>query len=70
MAKLPARKPKTVMRLLEAHGFVLDHASGSHHVFYHPTSKRRVTVPLHNRDLPAGTLLSILRQAGLTRGDL
>jgi len=58
------------MAILKTHGFVLDHTSGSHYVFYHPETKRRVTVPFHRRDLPKGTLLAILRQAGLSRDDI
>ena len=29
-----------------------------------------VTIPLHNRELKQGTLLSILKQAGLTKDDI
>jgi predicted RNA binding protein YcfA (HicA-like mRNA interferase family) len=29
-----------------------------------------ITVPYHNRDLKRGTLQAILRQAGLTAGEL
>ena len=40
--------------------------SGSHFVYYHPDSRRRAVVPKHrNRDMPKGTLLSLLREAGL-----
>ena len=67
MPKLPAVKPREIRRFLEQHGFVLDHATGSHHVYYHPSSKRRAVVPHHNRDVPRGTLLSLLREAGVTR---
>ena len=49
---------------------MLDHASGSHLVYYHPTLKRRAVVPKHNRDMPKGTLMSLLREAGFTREDL
>jgi len=55
---------------LERNGFVLDHVSGSHLVYYHPSSKRRAVVPQHNRDIPKGTLLSLLREAGFAREDL
>jgi predicted RNA binding protein YcfA (HicA-like mRNA interferase family) len=44
--------------------------SGSHFIFYHPVSKRRAVVPRHNRDMPKGTLLSLLREAGFTRDDI
>jgi len=57
-------------RLLEAHGFVLDRVKGSHPIYHHPERGRRVVVPMHKEDLPTGTLLSILKQAGLDRDDL
>ncbi len=70
MPKLPAIKPRQVIRFLEQHGFVLDHTSGSHFIFYHPTTRRRAVVPQHNRDLPKGTLMSLLREAGFSREEL
>jgi len=70
MPKLPALKPRQVVRFLEQNGFVLDHTSGSHFIYYHPASRRRAVVPSHNRDLPKGTLMSLLRGAGFTREEL
>jgi predicted RNA binding protein YcfA (HicA-like mRNA interferase family) len=70
MPKLPAVKPREVIRFLEQNGFVLDHTSGSHFIFYNATSKRRAVVPQHNRDVPKGTLLSLLREAGFSRAEL
>jgi predicted RNA binding protein YcfA (HicA-like mRNA interferase family) len=70
MPKLPTLKPRHVIRFLEQNGFVLDHTSGSHFVYYHPVSRRRAVVPQHNRDLPKGTLMSLLREAGFTREGL
>jgi predicted RNA binding protein YcfA (HicA-like mRNA interferase family) len=70
MPKLPAVKAREIVRFLERKGFVLDHSSGSHFIYYHPTSKRRAVVPKHNRDIPKGTLLSLLREAGFTREEL
>jgi predicted RNA binding protein YcfA (HicA-like mRNA interferase family) len=70
MTKLPAVRPREVIRFLEQNGFVLDHASGSHFIFYHLVSRRRAVVPRHNRDMPKGTLLSLLREAGFTRDDI
>lgn len=69
MPKLPAVRPRAVAKFLERNGFVLDHVTGSHHVFYNPETKRRAVLPKHNRDLPVGTLLSLLRESGFTRGD-
>jgi predicted RNA binding protein YcfA (HicA-like mRNA interferase family) len=70
MRKLPAIKPRQIIRFLEQHDFILDHTTGSHYVYYHPTSRRRAVVPQHNRDLPKGTLMSLLREAGFTRNEL
>jgi predicted RNA binding protein YcfA (HicA-like mRNA interferase family) len=70
MSKLPAVKPRDLIRFLEQNGFVLDHVSGSHYIYYHPLSKRRAVVPRHNRDVPRGTLFSLLREAGFSRDDL
>jgi predicted RNA binding protein YcfA (HicA-like mRNA interferase family) len=66
MPKLPAVKPREFIRFLERNSFVLDHVSGSHFVYYHSLSKRRAVVPQHNRDVPKGTLVALLREAGFT----
>jgi predicted RNA binding protein YcfA (HicA-like mRNA interferase family) len=70
MSKLPAVKPRQVIRFLEQNGFILDRTSGSHFIFYHPVSRRRAVVPQHSRDLPKGTLMSLLREAGFTREEM
>ena len=65
--KLPALRPKAVMRALERAGFRLVRITGSHHIHEHPARPDRVVpVPLHNRDLKRGTLHNILKQAGLS----
>lgn len=70
MPKIPSRTAKQVIKILEHHGFALDHTTGSHYIFYHFESKRRVTVPFHRKDLPKGTLYSILKEAGISVDDL
>jgi len=70
MPKLPSLTPRKVIKILERKGFVLDRVKGSHHIYYHPDTKRRAIVPLHKKDLPTGTLLSILKQAGIEREEL
>jgi predicted RNA binding protein YcfA (HicA-like mRNA interferase family) len=70
MPKLPAVKPRVVIQFLERNGLVLDHVSGSHFIFYHPDSRRRAVVLRHNRDMPKGTLVTLLREAGFTRNEL
>lgn len=69
MPKLPSFRAREVIKFLIANGFILDHVSGSHYIFYHPLSKRRAVVPRHNRDIPKGTLLALLKEAGFTKED-
>jgi predicted RNA binding protein YcfA (HicA-like mRNA interferase family) len=70
MTKLPILTPHRLIKILESHGFRLDRSKGSHHIYLHPETHRRVVVPIHNKDLPKGTLLEILRQAGISKSDL
>ena len=70
MPKLPSLAPKTVIKILEDKGFVLRRVKGSHHIYYHPETRRRVVVPLHKKDLPQGTVREILKQAGIGRDEL
>ncbi|WP_308025137.1 type II toxin-antitoxin system HicA family toxin [Neisseria oralis] len=54
-----------VIELLESDGWYLVGQRGSHRQYKHPTKSGRVTVPHPEKDLPKGTVNSILRQAGL-----
>lgn len=56
---------KELIKLLEADGWYLVNAEGSHHQFKHPVKKGRVTVPHPKKEIAPGTVNSILRQAGL-----
>jgi predicted RNA binding protein YcfA (HicA-like mRNA interferase family) len=65
--RLPALKPKDVLRALTRAGFYLHHTTGSHYYLKHPRKPGlRVTLPWHNKDLKRGTLASIVDQAGYT----
>ena len=57
-------KPKELIKLLEKAGFVFVKQSGSHAIFRKPGVKL-IVVPIHSRDVPTGTLNSILKDAGL-----
>jgi predicted RNA binding protein YcfA (HicA-like mRNA interferase family) len=70
MPKLPALTADDVIRALLDNGFVLDHQRGSHRVYFNAVTGKRAIVPYHRRDFPKGTLLAILKQAGLSRDDL
>jgi predicted RNA binding protein YcfA (HicA-like mRNA interferase family) len=70
MPKTPSLTPQQVIKLLESRGFVLDRSKGSHQIFIHPETRKRVVVPFHRKDLPIGTLLEILRQAGISKNEI
>lgn len=64
-------KVRDVLRLLRQHGWVQVGQEGSHRQLKHSGRPGKVTVSgKPGDDLAAGTLQSILRQAGLTRQDL
>ena len=69
MPKTPVLTSKDVVRILEREGFSLDHSSGSHRVYFNAETNRRAVVPFHNKDLPIGTLIAILKAAGIRRED-
>ena len=56
---------REVIKLLEADGWYLADAEGSHHQFKHDFKKGRVTVPHPRKDLRLRTLKSIEKQSGL-----
>jgi predicted RNA binding protein YcfA (HicA-like mRNA interferase family) len=70
MPRLPALTASQIIKILEKHGFIFDRTKGSHYIYYHPETKRRAVVPFHKKDLPKGTLLEILKEAGITKEDL
>ncbi|MCX6677905.1 MAG: type II toxin-antitoxin system HicA family toxin [Methanothrix sp.] len=41
-----------------------------HYIFANAETKRRVTVPFHSQDVARGTLLQILKDAGISREEL
>lgn len=69
MPRLLVFTARKLITILKKKGFKLDHTTGGHFIFYHAETKRRVTVPYHSKDIPKGTFLSILRQAGFSMDD-
>ena len=66
MGRLAAFKYREVARRLRAFGFVFDRSgAGSHEVWRHMLTGRKVTVPHHAREMAEGTLRAILREAGI-----
>lgn len=71
MPKLPVVSGKRVVAALKKAGFIEVRQKGSHMALRKTTPEKthKVIVPLH-RELAKGTLLDIIHQAGLTKGDL
>jgi predicted RNA binding protein YcfA (HicA-like mRNA interferase family) len=61
-------KGADVIRLLKADGWILDRVRGSHQVFRHPSKPGIVVVPHPKKDLGAGLVAAILKQAGIPCG--
>jgi len=56
-------KPAEIERIIKADGWYLVRQQGSHKVYRHPTKQGHVTIPWHSKDLPAGTVHNIKKQA-------
>jgi predicted RNA binding protein YcfA (HicA-like mRNA interferase family) len=51
---LPVVKAKECLQALQRAGFYIDHQTGSHARLFHKTDPaRKVTIPIHNKDVPA-----------------
>ena len=72
MTKLPSYTAREVIKKLRKAGFVFDRqATGSHEIWYNPTTTRRTTIPNHQGvDIPTGTLDEIIKEAGLSEEEL
>jgi len=70
VSTFPSLSPKELIRILEKRGFILKRIHGSHHYLIHPVSGKIAVVPLHNKDLAKGTLLTILKQAGINKTEI
>jgi predicted RNA binding protein YcfA (HicA-like mRNA interferase family) len=62
---------KTLCKIVERQGWSLKRITGSHHIYVKEEVDVILTIPVHsNKDLPTGTLRSIMKDAGLTEEDL
>lgn len=61
--------PKKLLKILLKAGFKIDHITGSHYILYNSISKKHLTLPFHTKDLPKGTLHSIIKSAELSEED-
>lgn len=58
-------KPRELEKIILADGWVFKSQVGSHRHYIHPVKSGKVTIPFHGKDIPKGTEISILKQAGL-----
>jgi len=58
---------KNLIRILLLNGFVFKRSKGSHHLYFNEALNKTVIVPMHGKDMPKGTFLSILKQAGIDK---
>ncbi len=68
---MPSITPKNLLKFLKNKGFYISRQNGSHMILHHNLDNtKRVTLPIHNKDLKPGTLLSILKQAGIDKKEV
>ncbi len=57
--------PRKLIKILRKNGFTFIRQNGSHAIFKNTKRKRKVIVPIHNKDIPTGTAHAILKDAGI-----
>lgn len=66
MGRLSGFKYREVIRRLKIFGFIFDRSGpGSHEIWRHTETGRKVSLPHHARPMAEGTLRAILREAGI-----
>jgi predicted RNA binding protein YcfA (HicA-like mRNA interferase family) len=70
MGRLSGFRYREVARRPRTFGFRFDRAgAGSHEVWRHSQTGRKITIPHHASDMAEGTLRAILREAGIPVND-
>lgn len=70
MSKLPAIRPRELVRALKKLGFLEKRQKGSHLIMVNENKNKQITIPIHNKPLKKGTLAAILRQGEIHIEDL
>jgi predicted RNA binding protein YcfA (HicA-like mRNA interferase family) len=66
MSLIPSYKPKDLEKILLKNSFILKRQTGSHRTYHNPQNKAVVVVAFHSKDIPTGTLRSIIKQSKLS----
>ncbi|MBC5810874.1 MAG: type II toxin-antitoxin system HicA family toxin [Candidatus Eremiobacteraeota bacterium] len=69
MPKLPLLTSRELVRALRRAGFEFVRQSGSHAI-YQREDGRFANVPIHDNDIPLGTLRAILKTTGISAENL
>jgi len=70
MPKIYSLTPKKLLKIIQKEGFGVDHITGSHYILYHLKTHKRVVLPFHCKNIPKGTIYSILKSAGISIKDI
>lgn len=65
MPKLAPLKPREIESILLKNGFKVNLSKSSHKQYFNPKSGAHTTVSFHSKEIPVGTLRSIVRQSQL-----
>ena len=67
MSRVPALKPRKVIRTFQNAGYRLDHIEGSHYYFTHPRDKTILfSVAHHSGEMKRSTLAKTFKQAKIS----
>ncbi|HCM38207.1 MAG: hypothetical protein UV55_C0047G0009 [Candidatus Gottesmanbacteria bacterium GW2011_GWC1_43_10] len=66
MPKLAPLKPRQIETILLKHGFAVNVSKSSHKQYFNKTTGAHTTVSFHSKEIPVGTLRSIVRQSQLS----
>ena len=70
MSKLPILTAVKLIKVLSKQGFIFKRSSGSHHVYFHPITRRLISIPVHRgRDLGRGITKAIISDAGFPESE-
>jgi predicted RNA binding protein YcfA (HicA-like mRNA interferase family) len=69
MSRLPSLTSRDVVAALKRAGFRERRQRGSHLLLHGPDGVAQVIIPVHARELPRGTLKSILSASGLSEDE-
>ncbi|HUD44854.1 MAG TPA: type II toxin-antitoxin system HicA family toxin [Patescibacteria group bacterium] len=66
MSNFPQVKPTLLLKFFLKQGFTISRQVGSHARLIHADG-RKITIAVHNKPIPLGTLQAILKQANMNK---